>query len=33
MATYFHFRGEQIEDDICLEDASCAWIPELEVER
>jgi hypothetical protein len=29
MATYFHFKGEVLSDDICLEDASCDWIPQL----
>jgi hypothetical protein len=29
IATYFHYDGQQISDDLCLENASCAWIPSL----
>ena len=28
-ATYFHFRAQELHDDACMEDATCAWIPEL----
>ena len=28
-ASYFHFRGQKIPDDPCLQDASCDWIPPL----
>ena len=29
MASYFHFDGQRLDDDHCLEDASCDWIPQL----
>lgn len=30
IASYFLDKGAFIRDDLCLEDASCAWIPQLE---
>ena len=29
IASYFLSGGQEISDDLCLEDASCAWIPAL----
>jgi len=29
IASYFKSGGTEISDDVCLEDASCAWIPQL----
>jgi hypothetical protein len=29
MASYFASDGATISDDPCLEDASCAWLPQL----
>jgi hypothetical protein len=29
IATYFHYDGQTLSDDLCLEDSSCAWIPQF----
>ncbi len=29
MASYFYFDGQVLSDDLCLEDASCEWIPQI----
>jgi hypothetical protein len=29
IATYFQNNGQEVVDDLCLEDASCAWLPAL----
>ncbi len=29
IASYFAMDGAEVTDDPCLEDASCAWIPQL----
>ena len=31
IASYFQSGGQTLSDDVCLEDASCAWIPALPV--
>jgi hypothetical protein len=29
IASYFFHNGTELSDDLCLEDASCSWIPPL----
>ncbi|MFN7144973.1 MAG: hypothetical protein ACK4YP_14445, partial [Myxococcota bacterium] len=30
IASYFYENGTIVRDDLCLEDASCAWIPQID---
>ncbi len=32
IASYFSSRGQDVAEDMCMEDASCDWIPALEAE-